>query len=201
MSIFQKDDFLYYKNSSGSIVREVITVEKVINTSNSGALSILNENEDMGVVMYSVCEKNGVKVLNFQGLCSFVEGKFVGTKLVYELIKLSKEMGCDGRLAAQASPFRLSQNPGVKIDRPLSNLLFYYKLGFRADDEKKNRDILQFIKQGEKIPLGLNVFTDISLSKEAAEALELKQCNLKKSYELQQNVIAQKIQNKALNKI
>ena len=201
MTTFQNDDFLYYKTSGGAIIREVVTVEKNISSADTGVLTISTKDEDMGVVMYSLCEKNGVKSLNFEGLYSHVEGKSVGTKLISELIKLSKDMGCEGRLTAQANPFRLSQNSEGDNNRPLSNLMFYYKLGFRADDEKKDRDISQFIKRGERIPLGLNIFTDISLSKEAAEALELKQDSLKKSFEIQQNIIAQKIQNKALNKI
>ena len=57
MTTFQNDDFLYYKTSGGAIIREGVTVEKNISSADTGVLTISTKDEDMGVVMYSLCEK------------------------------------------------------------------------------------------------------------------------------------------------
>lgn len=193
----KKQDCLYYKTSSQVLAAMPVNIEHTYIGKDKlcGYIIIKNDEEDIGNVQYGVYEKPGIKYIKFEGLSSHVEGKGVGTKLISELIKLSKEMGCEGQLTAQASP---SASYG-ESKRPLTNMEFYYKLGFRADDEAKDNEIKSYIDKGERVPLRLNVFTNISLSKEAAEKLEIKQKELEDAYKTQQSAL--KIQNKVLNKI
>ena len=112
------------------------------------------------IVQYDIREQNGLKVLHFEGLESKLAGQGVGTKLIEQLVQKSKELGAEGRLVAQASPKK-------SVSGKLTNLEFYYKLGFRAADDTKHKQILKCIEQGdEKSLLALNVFTDIYLTPE-----------------------------------
>jgi GNAT superfamily N-acetyltransferase len=199
----KKQDCLYYKTSSQVLAAMPVNIERMYVGKDKlcGSINIANDEKNIGDVQYAVCEKSGIKYIKFEGLSSHVEGKGVGTKLILELIKLSKEMGCEGRLTTQASPYTSHNNPAGENKRPLTNMEFYYKLGFIADDEAKDNEIKSYIDKGERVPLILNMFTGISLSKEAAEELVIKQQKLKDAYETQQNILALKSQNKALNKI
>ena len=185
---------LYYKSSQG-IACETVTVECIGygEDGKNGVVSLSDDNGPIGCVQYCMVEKNGKRTLKFEGLASGVEGKGVGTKLILTLIQLSKEMGGNGSLTAQASPFILLDKFDNKINRPLSNMGFYYKLGFHADDKEKDRRIKEFIKRDEDVPLGLNTFADISLSAEAAQRLLTRNMQLKKAYQKQQSEQSLKI--------
>ena len=168
MTGLKTKDFLYFGSSPLSIVRENVEVENtVIAEGKAGIISLSQGDNKIGNVLYSVVEYGEEKFLSFEGLASKVEGKGVGTKLICELVKLSKDLGGKGRLIAQASPFRSQNNSGQDTKRPMSNLGFYYKLGFRADNAEKDKKIKDCIEKGDSIPLSLNVFTNISLSEEA----------------------------------
>lgn len=190
----KEQDCLYYKSIHG-IICEPITVECVGygEDGRSGVVFLNGCDNEIGCVQYCMVEKDNKKMLKFEGLASGVEGKGVGTKLILTLIRLSKEMGGNGRLTAQASPFILTDKFCNKINRPLSNMGFYYKLGFRSDDKEKDKRIKEFIKRDEDIPLGLNTFADISLSEEAAQRLLTRDMQLKNAYQKQQVEISQKI--------
>ena len=144
------------------------------------SLSESNTGEELGFVTWSLVESDKKKSLNFEGLTSHVEGKGVGTKLILELINLSKQFGAEGVLSAQAS-----FSPGSRTTRPKTNIPFYYKLGFQATDTDKHNEIETILKRGENIPLRLNVFTDIELSKEASDALEQKAMAQQQAFEKQ----------------
>lgn len=96
--------------------------------------------------------KDGSKALHFEGLVSNVEGVGIGTKLIQELVKISEARGFEGRLIATASSMRADK---------LTNLGFYYKLGFKATDPQKHAAILDYIKNNKEIPLDLNHNTEI----------------------------------------
>lgn len=187
-------DCLYYKSTRG-IICEPITVECIGygEEGRSGVVSLSSCDNEIGCVQYCMIEKDNKRTLKFEGLASGVEGKGVGTKLILTLIQLSKEMGGNGSLTAQASPFILLDKFDNKINRPLSNMGFYYKLGFHADDKEKDRRIKEFIKRDEDVPLGLNTFADISLSAEAAQRLLTRNMQLKKAYQKQQSEQSLKI--------
>ena len=96
--------------------------------------------------------KDGSKALHFQGLVSNVEGVGIGTKLIQELVKISEARGFEGRLIATASSMRADK---------LTNLGFYYKLGFKATDTQKHTAILDCIKNNKEITIELNHNTEI----------------------------------------
>ena len=128
-----------------------------IESSNTG----ISINDEFGNVLGSVmfkaeCIVNGKTYLQFEGLQSNVDGLGIGTKLIQELEKKSIELGHEGRLIAEASPF--ISNGGNK---PRTNLGFYYKLGFRATDSEIDKQITQCIQEGKDIPISLNCFTQI----------------------------------------
>lgn len=134
----------------------------------SGSITIKNsQGEQLGNVNYSILEQNGKKVLKFEGLESKKSGMNIGTKLIEELVMKSIELGAEGRLIAEASPSIGSGANG----RPMSNLGFYYKLGFKADDPTIDAKIRECIESGKEIPLSLNIFTKISLTEEGINAI------------------------------
>ena len=125
-----------------------------------GVLVLKNSNgEKVGDVNYDLREVNGQKVLHFEGLKSNISGAGVGSKLIQELVKLSNELGAEGRVVATASPM-------MSPDGKLTNMGFYYKLGFKATDATKDAEIRQLLAEGKEIPISLNVFTDIELTPE-----------------------------------
>ena len=126
-----------------------------------GTLVLKNSSgEQVGIVNYDIRESNGQKVLHFEGLKSDISGAGVGSQLIQELVKLSKELGAEGRLIATASPM-------LSTDGKLTNLGFYYKLGFKATDATKDAEIRKLLAEGKEIPLSLNIFTDIELTPES----------------------------------
>lgn len=138
-------------------------IDDVINEGANGILSLSDKSgKVVGTVNYDVRELNGQKVLHFEGLESKLVGQGVGSQLIEELVKKSVELGAGGRLVAQASPMK-------SVSGKLTNLEFYYKLGFRAADDTKHKQILECIEQGKEIPLSLNVFTDIYLTQKSSE--------------------------------
>ena len=136
-------------------------VERIGTSQNKcGVLELQNSNgEQVGVVNYDLREVNGQKVLHFEGLKSNISGAGVGSKLIKELVKLSNELGAEGRVVATASPI---MSPNGK----LTNMGFYYKLGFKATDATKDAEIRKLLAEGKEIPISLNVFTDIELTPE-----------------------------------
>lgn len=178
MTSILTNDFLIYKNASGKLERSPVVVE---HTKQTGNLSLLNPESGqlLGTVNYIL----NTNPLKFEGLESYVNGKGVGTKLILELIKISREIGANGTLIAQASPFR-SQVTTVK--KPLTNLPFYYKCGFKAISSDRHDKIMELLTKGKDIPPALNAFTTISLSKEAAIALEQKAISQQQAFEKQQ---------------
>ncbi len=179
MATIQKNDYLIYKNASGKLERIPVIIENMeITQGKEWGLSVVNPDtkELLGTV---TCWKINNK-LKFEGLISHVDGKGVGTKLILELINISKNLGADGILIAGASP-----SPGSQIKKPLTNIPFYYKLGFQAMNSDKHNAIKKLLDEKKDIPLGLNVFTDIELSKEAAAKLEQKATALQQAFEKQ----------------
>ena len=125
-----------------------------------GILSLTdNSGNTVGLVNYDIREINGQKVLHFEGLKSELAGQGIGTTLIENLVQKSKELGADGRLVATASP-------ELSVTGKKTNLEFYYKLGFRATDEAKHKQILECIEQGKEIPIVLNLWTDIYMTPE-----------------------------------
>lgn len=117
----------------------------------AGIISISTEaGENAGNVNFNVITyPDGKKVLYFEGLESYIDGAGVGTKLIGELIKKSYELGAEGRIEATASPM-------MSVSGKLTNLGFYYKMGFRAVDPKIDAQIRECIESGNEIPIALN---------------------------------------------
>ena len=117
----------------------------------AGIISILDKNNIIGTVSYDVQTMldTSEKILHFQGLKSEVAGQGVGTRLINELIETSKKLGCEGRLIANASP-------NLSVSGKLTNLDFYYKMGFRATNPQKDAKILELFKDKKEIPIILN---------------------------------------------
>ncbi|MBR1775459.1 FHA domain-containing protein [bacterium] len=145
-------------NQSIKVDTENLQVEK--QSAADGRMGFVNitdkSGNNLGYVNYNLVEVNGQKSLHFEGLVSNVEGAGIGSRLIQELILISKELGAEGRLTASASPMA---NRGGK----LTNIEFYYKLGFKAVDPAKDAAIREYIERGEDVPLQLNIFTDIEL--------------------------------------
>ena len=136
-----------------------------------GILSLTdNSGNTVGLVNYDIREINGQKVLHFEGLKSELAGQGIGTTLIENLVQKSKELGADGRLVATASP-------ELSVTGKKTNLEFYYKLGFRAADETKHKQILECIEQGKEIPIVLNLWTDIYMTPEGVNKILSKNMN------------------------
>lgn len=180
-----KKDFLFHRTSSGEIKPYPIEIEHIeIINGYAGGISLHDKASGKvlgGVTYNTIKNQDGQKNLHFEGLSSNVEGLGVGTKLILELIKISQEIGAEGCLSANASPYRNSNDSKQSL-RPLTNMEFYYKLGFNADDKVKDKEIRELLEKGEHIPLRLNVFTDISLSKEAAERLQQREQRIQQAF-------------------
>ena len=123
---------------------------------NSGTVSINDEfGNQLGIVTFDMRNTHaGLPGIHFEGLVSNVEGLGIGTKLIDELVKMSKAKGCEGRLLATASPMK-------GVNGKLTNLEFYYKKGFKAVSPEKHTMIEECIQQNKEIPLALNFFTEI----------------------------------------
>ena len=145
-----------FDKNTGKVIK--VNPEKIKIETNGFGISL---NDEFGNVLGSVqTDKelivNGKTYLHFEGLKSNVDGLGIGTKLIRELEKKSFELGHEGRLIATASPF-----PSTGTKKPLTNLGFYYKLGFKATDSKIDKQITQCIREGKDIPLSLNSFVQI----------------------------------------
>ncbi len=133
-----------------------------------GFISISDKfGNSLGSVSYNLVEVDGQKSLHFEGLVSNVEGAGIGSRLIQELTLVSRDLGAEGRLTASASP---SANRGGK----LTNIEFYYKLGFKAVDPAKDAAIREYIERGEEVPLQLNIFTDIELNPKFSKINKIK---------------------------
>ncbi len=108
---------------------------------------------NLGDVQYTISNKN---VLKFEGLHSYVEGCGIGTKLINELKKIAQSNGCN-KICADASPSTGAGN------RPLTNIPFYYKVGFKATNPETHKQILDCLNNNKPIPYELNFFTHIEL--------------------------------------
>ncbi len=142
--------------NTGKVIK--VNPEKIRIETNEYGISL---NDEFGNVLGSVqTDKelfvNSKTYLHFEGLQSNVDGLGIGTKLIHELEKQSVKLGHGGRLIATASPF-----PATGCKKPLTNLGFYYKLGFKATDSKIDKQITQCIQEGKDIPLSLNSFVQI----------------------------------------
>lgn len=130
----------------------------VIIKDNCGSLSLTDSSgKTLGSVQYAIKDEGNKKVLTFEGLKADIQGQGIGSRLIEELIKVSKQMGAEGRLYAVASP---TQAGNGKI----TNIEFYYKLGFKAVNPEIDAEIKSFTDKGEPVPARLNVFTEIELS-------------------------------------
>lgn len=181
--IINTNDFLIYKKASGELERSPVIIR---HNKTAKDISLLDPNtgEILGSVMYTdINEINNKKMLKFEKLQSNIDGKGIGTKLILELTKISKELGANGALTSEASPL---PNPDAKVKKPLTNMLFYYKCGFQAKIPELHNKIKELLAAGKDIPLGLNVLKDIELSKEAATALEQKAIAQQQAFEKQQ---------------
>ena len=176
--IINTDDFLIYKNAFGELERSPVIIEH-----DKKAGNVLLKDPESGQLLGNVNYHLNSKPLKFEGLESHVNGKNIGTKLILELIKISKESGAEGALTAEASPFHSSVST---VKKPLTNIPFYYKCGFQAANPDRHNKIMDFLANGKDIPLGLSVFTLINLSKEAATALEQKAIAQQRAFEKQQ---------------
>ncbi len=150
---------LKQKNIDYNVLKPDLTKAKVENSEvikgQNGFINLSDEVGNLlGFVNYNIVEKDGKKYLKFEGLKSNVQGHGVGTKLIQELIKTSEQLGAEGRLIASASPMT---NKAGKV----TNIEFYYKLGFKAVDPAKDAEICSYIEKGEPVPVRLNVFTEI----------------------------------------
>lgn len=123
---------------------------------NTGSVSFNDEfGNILGVVTFDTRNNHsGQPSIHFEGLVSNVEGLGIGTKLIEELVKLSKSHGFEGRLTATASPMK-------GINGKLTNIEFYYKKGFKAVSAEKHAMIEECLRQNKEIPLALNLFTEI----------------------------------------
>ena len=201
----QKTDFLIYKNASGKLESFPVIIETTEDGKGiTGNLCIYNptSNELLGTVNYTLEENNKKKSLSFEGLVSHTEIKGIGTKLILELINISKNFGADGVLTAKASPYRLLESD-QKTAKPLTNIPFYYKLGFQATNPDRHNAIKMLLEEKKDIPLGLNAFTYIELSKEAAIKLEQKAIAKQREFEKQNitNTSQVKQFNKAIDNV
>ena len=81
------------------------------------------------------------------------------TKLVQKLVEVSRSKWKNGVLTAVATPFMISDKPSHRKEN--TNLGFYYKMWFRAKDEKIHQEIMKYLDKWEKIPISLNINTDL----------------------------------------
>lgn len=136
-------------------VRTEIDKNRIDSNKVIGEVTIYDEfGNELGQVHYSLYEKN---VLKFEGLHSNVEGCGLGTRLITELKNLAKDNGCN-KLIATASMSTGAAN------RPLTNMPFYYKLGFKASNKDRHNQILDCINNNKPISFELNNMVDIELN-------------------------------------
>ena len=180
MEEITKEDSLIYRNASGKLESSPVIVE--MSLGKAGYVSLLDPKTHklLGTVSYELQPTETKKLLKFEGLVSHVEGKGVATKLILELIKISKQLGAEDGLVASASTYNMSATA-----RPLTNIPFYYKLGFQAKNPNTHNEILKSLKKNEPFPLKLNHDVGIELSKEAAAKLEQKAAAKQQEFEKQ----------------
>jgi len=82
------------------------------------------------------------------------------TKLVQKLVEVSRLKWKNGVLTAVATPFMISDKPSHR--RENTNLRFYYKMWFRAKDEKIHQEIMKYLDNWEEIPISLNINTELT---------------------------------------
>jgi len=85
--------------------------------------------------------------------------KWAWTKLVERIIELSKSEWKNWVVTAVANPFLISDRPSYR--KEITNLGFYYKLWFRAKDEKVHQEILKYLDNWEELPISLNINTEL----------------------------------------
>lgn len=81
------------------------------------------------------------------------------TKLVQKLVEVSRSKWKNGVLTAVATPFMIPDKPSHR--RENTNLRFYYKMWFRAKDEKIHQEIMKYLDNWEEIPISLNINTEL----------------------------------------
>ena len=85
--------------------------------------------------------------------------KWAWTKLVQRIIELSKAEWKNWIITAVANPFLISDKRSYR--KELTNLGFYYKLWFRAKDEKIHQEILKYLDSWEEMLVSLNINTEL----------------------------------------
>ena len=85
--------------------------------------------------------------------------KWAWTKLVQRIIELSKAEWKNWVVTAVANPFLVSSRPSYR--KELTNLWFYYKLWFRAKDEKVHQEILKSLDSWEEMLISLNINAEL----------------------------------------
>lgn len=85
--------------------------------------------------------------------------KWAWTKLVQRIIEISKAEWKNWIITAVANPFLISDKRSYR--KELTNLGFYYKLWFRAKDEKIHQEILKYLDSWEEMLVSLNINTEL----------------------------------------
>lgn len=85
--------------------------------------------------------------------------KWAWTKLVQRVIEISKAEWKNWIITAVANPFLISDKRSYR--KELTNLGFYYKLWFRAKDEKIHQEILKYLDSWEEMLVSLNINTEL----------------------------------------
>jgi hypothetical protein len=85
--------------------------------------------------------------------------KWTWTKLIQQLVEISHSVWLKWVITATANPFVISSRPSYR--RENTNLKFYYKLWFRAIDDKIHQEIMRYLDKWEEIPISLNINTDL----------------------------------------
>ena len=105
--------------------------------------------------------------------------KWSGTELMRKIVELSEALWKWWHIELTASPYIDAGRWKKSYRSWLTNLWFYYKLGFRAKDPKIHKKIQEYIDKWEDIPLWLNARTDIYLSDEWIQNLKMQKSSTK----------------------
>lgn len=129
---------------------------------------ILKENWEE---MWNAILKIEENCINISWLVSFKQWSW--TQLIKKIVEISEKLWKWWHIEAEASPY-FSFNWQKSYRNQLTNLWFYYKLGFKAKDPEIHKKIQEYIDKWEEIPLWLNAKTSIYLTDEWIQKLKNK---------------------------